>query len=90
MSVFSVVSILERLNFLTVGYIKGERNHHKIYSEIRNENCVERRLKGGKSVFGDFKRKKKTCDLISLGYRRHDPIFLSNPLNMIHFELYTS
>ena len=59
MSVFSVVSILQRLTFLTVGYIKRERNHHKIYSEIRNKSCVERRLKGGKSVFGDLKRKKK-------------------------------
>ena len=58
MSVFSVVSILERLNFLTVGYIKRERNHHKIYSNIRNKSCMERRLKGGKSVFGDLKRKK--------------------------------
>lgn len=88
MSVFSVVSILQRLTFLTEGYIKRERNHHKIYSEIRNKSCVERRLKEGKSVFGDVK--KKTCYLTSLGYRRHDPIFLSNPLNMIHFELHTS
>lgn len=58
MSIFSVFSILDRLNSFAAGYVKRDSNHRKIYFEMRNECYEERRLKRTKfSIFGYLKRK---------------------------------
>lgn len=84
MSIFSVFLVMDRLNSFAAGYVKRDSNQRKMYFEMRNETCEERRLKKTKfSIFG--------YSVVLEKYRRHDFIFLNNPLNMIHcFEIHTS